>query len=188
MTGVAYTVVKLLFGIVIPTSLILWFLAFRKLSLGQTLVPREDREQVPWQAIDLLGTAFVVAVSLLVAASQVSDSYGMTLDSPDNWTAEQHLAIIFGSSCAKLVGTLIGLFVIWIRVGASLLDFGFSISRIAYHISLGLIWFVMLIVPVTLTQFVLTDLFPAADQHPFIEIILADPNPQYIYSLPSPQF
>ena len=180
MTGVAHILVTALLWVVVPTSLTLWFVVFRRLSLGETLIPREERKEVPWQVIDVLGVAFVVGFCVLVTASQVADAYGMVLDSPDNWSAEQHLAIVIGSSCAILAGTLIGLFVIWIRVRASLRDFGFSTCRLVYDISLGLMWFAMLIVPVTLTQIGLTSLFPKADKHPFIEIILDDPNPRYV--------
>src|SRR5262245_32151904 len=117
------------------------------------LVPWSPRRPVPWALIDLIalvGLWFVASVivgAVLYGAGWIERAAEMAKLSLD-----QHKAITTGNLAVSLIIAGIGLPLVALRSGATLRDFGWSWSRAAEDLRLGLVAFVMLAPPVYALQ------------------------------------
>jgi len=143
------------------------------------LVTFTPRRPVPWALFDLIA---LLAIWLIgsAAGSIALRQAGWLGESKEvaDWTLAQQQALIAGNIAISLVIFAIGLFLIALRSGPRLSDFGWSPREMLSDLRLGLIGFVMLAPPVYALQGLLVQ-FWQPSKHPLVEMFKASPDPQF---------
>jgi membrane protease YdiL (CAAX protease family) len=145
--------------------------AVRKLS-GRPIIAYRPRRPVPWGLAHLL-VAILMWFLLQVAAIYVLESTGQIPHAnAEKMSIQQRMLTLTLSSLAALLAT--GVVYVFIRstTRASGHDFGIIARHLGRDLFMGLVGFVMLVVPVLLIQYVLTVWFPT--KHPLIVMLKQD--------------
>ncbi len=171
--------------VIVPASLLLWLLALDRLFKGHSLLDLEPRRPVPWSLVDLLLIGFVgfavLTITQLACLKQLDLPKG-------NWdladlSPGQQVYVLLTFSASSIVTWAVAVIVCRWRSGASLRDLGWDPNRWQRDCGLGLIAFVMLIVPVLSIHFIAQKAFPTDETHPFIDLIMNDPKLAYLWPI-----
>ena len=85
-----------------------------------------------------------------------------------------------GFSLASSLTWLLSLW--WLRrfAAASRIDLGWPATQRRQDLTLGLVAFIMLVVPMLSIHYLAQWVFPTEETHPFIEMVLQNPRPIYL--------
>jgi len=144
-----------------------WWAGYNAMKQGLPLVAYRKRNAVSWGLLDLGLAIVVLAIVVGVGLAIVSGMAGIS-DTSDtsNLPPSQQSALFFAFGTSTLLATTIILGWLWARYQR--LD-GMDLSHMGQDIELGVRWFMMLIVPVILIQFVLSLWYPS--HHPLVEMM-----------------
>jgi membrane protease YdiL (CAAX protease family) len=160
---------------IVAASLFCWTLAIFKRAAGLPLVAWNDRRRVPWAFFDLLA---LVAIHLAVGVAVFAGLYQLDWLSRgtklEEWTLAEREVVTLANVAVSLLVLLVGLSLIALRTGATLVDFGWSAASSLGDLKLGAIAFVMLATPVYALQAALVHVWPS--KHPLIEMFKGTPN------------
>ncbi len=165
--------------VVIPTFCVVgWVSFFRRQRQGQTAVPFESRDPVPWGFVDLvlilLAAVLIQGVGVsILAKPRTAVSVGILAGATAGGVPEINLARISVFSFSTLAAWAVSLALVHWRSGATGRDLGLPILR--RDIRLGFVTFAMLIVPVFFVQYLLS-LYVSESKHPLIDSLLANPD------------
>jgi membrane protease YdiL (CAAX protease family) len=167
---------------IVVFSLLLWLLAVDRMLRGRPLLHLLPRRAVPWTLIDLLIIGFVAIV--VVVSSQWVCMRRFNLP-PDGWqledlTPDQQIGVLVTFSASSLASWFAALGVARWRSRATWSDLGLDALHQWRDVALGIVAFAMLIVPVLTIHFLMQLIFPTQDTHPFIDLVMDDPRPQYM--------
>lgn len=162
----------ILVAVLLCLAVVVWSVLIACRRAGQSLVPYEARDLVPWGLLDVflaLGllwilTAVVIAM-LRGGAAQLSG-------------ADVTMGDVLAQSIASLAVLAISVMTIVVRYRAAGADLGWSAARIGSDIRLGVVAFLALVPPVYALQTVLVRWFPS--KHPLLELIQQNPQPKLI--------
>jgi membrane protease YdiL (CAAX protease family) len=165
-------------GAVLLIGPYIWYLAIRRLRLGQSILEHEPRRLAPWGLIDLILVVVLIFFVMggLIAAAQIA---GVNLAAGTKGDDNQgRLYLMLISSLAQMIGTaLIGGFIV-LRTKCSWRDLGFSTAESSRDLRLGAAAFCALAIPTYFLQAILTRFWPS--EHPLIESLKIDRDPQFL--------
>ncbi len=160
-----------------------WGILISQFASGQRryLLPFEPRGWVGWGLFDVV-IAIAMLIGLGVAAVGVLVSLGLVPEgvAAEDYSADQQAWLILGSSLATIVTTLASMTVIAIRTGFDWRGLGFSRSKIAQDIVLGIKAFGLLAGPVYLIQILMGLWGGQETKHPLVELVKNDPNVAFL--------
>jgi membrane protease YdiL (CAAX protease family) len=168
--------------VIIAASLLLWVMAIDRLVRGRPLLEVQPRRAVPWTLIDLLIIG-LVGIAIVVLSQWMCVR---RFDLPeDRWrledlAPEQQIGVLATFSAASLASWLAALVVARWRSGATWADLGLDASQRWRDVALGMAAFAMLIVPVLSIHLLTQLIFPTDETHPFIDLVMDDPRPEYL--------
>ena len=171
--------------IIIASCLIFWVLAMDRVVQLKPVLPAEARRRVPWSLFDmtLIG---ILSISILLGSSHWNRT---RLNLPDeDWrlhelTPVQQIALLKSFALVALISALAGFLICRFRARATFRDLGWNFSTLASDIGYGVAGYCMLVVPMLLVHMVAQWVFRTGEMHPFIEMILEDPRPEYLWPI-----
>lgn len=167
--------------IVIAGSIVGWWIVVARWLRGQPVPLYQRRRSVPWGLLDLALIVFATFATLVIAYAMVNSLLGIQTGTPRGDMDPKLVAILMlCDSTASLVAIAVACsFLAW-RVGAALLDLGIDWQRIRADVGLGLVAFIILVVPVYLIQSLLTWLIPDQAEHPLITMLKTSAEPELL--------
>ncbi len=166
----------------IPTSLLLWLLAADRVMHGQPILEAEPRRPVPWTLVDLLVIAGLGFSLVLISQWLNLRRYDLPAGEWElsDLAPDQRIGLLLSFSVTSLVVWALALAVCRGRALASWQDLGLNLNQAGRDLRLGVTAFVMLVVPMLTVHLIAQRLIPGDETHPFIEIILGDPQARYL--------
>lgn len=155
-----------------------WIAALVRISSGRSVLAYTTAFRVPWKFIDIAIVFVLAFIAIGVAQGIVVVALEIDLsDSVEEMDIGTQLNVIGAFSIAVLGILPFAVWLVSLRSGASLRDLGWSLDHVVDDLRIGVLAFAMLSVPVLIVQYTLVQFFPS--QHPFIKIIVEDPQPKY---------
>ena len=155
-----------------------WTYVIARRRAGLPLLEQEPIAPVPWTILDavlMLVLLFLINSALYMAAVR-SGALPATLSA--NAPPDQMATTIFLFSLSCLAALIITLMLVPLRTGATYRQLGFDNRTIARDISIGVTAFFILVVPVLLTQLILTLLWKETS-HPLVGLLSDDPSAKF---------
>lgn len=170
--------------VVVPLSVLFWLLALERTSRGVPLLPSSARRPVPWTIGDLL--ALMLAGTVITSTTQIlmAQQFGVPLDKLQladlPLQPRQQVVLLAGFSVGTVLMWCFSLLWLRWRAGASRDDLGWPQGTWASDLVLGLVAFLMLVVPMLGIHFLVQRMWRTEATHPFIEIVVRDPRPLFL--------
>lgn len=172
-------------ALIIPACVLLWVLAFERRSHGFPVVRWTPRRPIPWSILDLLVLA-VIFVIVIAGTRQVANlvfDIPLTLSDPETMSPKEKLDLLTIFSASELVFLLVSIVYLMWRPNASGTDLGWDRRYVFHDLGVGIAGYVMAIVPMLTLHALMQWLFGDEEKHPFIEMILTDPDPRYLWPI-----
>ena len=167
--------------VAVPLSLLFWLWAIDRAVHGRPLVDWSPRRPVPWTILDLLVLVILTVIVTTVAQLLAAAYHNLPIQKAHLANAElrpaEQVSLVAAFSIASFqVWVLSLLWMAW-HTGAAPPDLGWRADRWSADLQLGLVAFIMLVVPMLGIHYLALKVFPAEDGHPFIQIVLENPAP-----------
>jgi len=167
--------------VIISGSVIAWVLAIGRCARGEPLYRFQPRQAVPWGLVDL---AVVAVISLgfgSIAVLAVQAFRGIAPGTPfAKLEPDDMAAVMLASSTASIAVFAAVLAWLVIRVGAKASDLGIDPKKADTDVALGMLAYVMLVVPVFAIQLTLNELLPTDQEHPLMTMLKDEPSPWFL--------
>lgn len=166
----------------VGACLLLWVRALARWKRGEPILDLATRRAVPWTLTDLLLIGGVGFVAILLSQFVL----WQFLELPEGrWnledlTGEQQIGVLAAFSLTSLFVWLMSLVICRVKTKATAADLGWNAVYGLSDVRLGLIAYVMLIVPVLLIHVAAQLIFASDESHPFIDVIMHDPRMSYL--------
>ncbi len=169
-------------ALILIGSLIAWIAALDRWQRGLPLVAWQPRRPVPWRLLDVLVIAVMGMMVVTAGQALVAHRHGIALNrlEIEQLSPQVRLDILsFFSISSLLVMVLAAAYLRLIR-HAEFFDIGWSWRGGMRDVAIGIMGFLMLIVPMLLIHALARWLLGSQETHPFIDIILQAPRLQYL--------
>lgn len=164
----------LVIPLVLAASWSLWYVAFSRLWRRQPMLAPADRRPVPWGGLDVAASLAIMILAMLASFTVLAWITGSTPPISAESTPNELASQLVASAAASLatMGTVVVF--LKVRTRATWQDLGFSSSRAAYDLLLGIAAYVMLAPIVYFIMLILVQWFPS--EHPLVKIVKENPS------------
>ncbi len=149
-------------SLLICGSLVVWTLLVQRLVQRRPLIAYEPRRSVPWNGVDLAAVLCILVLAFCTVGYILVYFYhgGQMPKTPG-------FAELMANLGAELIAVELAILLLMHRAGATATDFGLNTARLGHDLRLGVLGYLLVIVPITLLQNALSRI--EAYHHPLID-------------------